>query len=435
MSNPTTPFSWQMPTATDLVTDLPADFEVFGQAVATSLADLLGGTSGQVLAKNSNTDMDFVWVTSDDANAIQNTIVDAKGDLIAASAADTPARLAVGNNGETLVADSSTSTGLRYNANFSAGKNKVINGDFGIWQRGTSFSADGYTADRFAMRLSGATATTTRQSFTVGQTDVPNNPTYFARLAVTTGDNSCRLETLLEDVVLSSGQTFTLSFWAKGTNPAGGSMEIFSRQEFGAGGSTAVATSQGTITLTASWQRFTKTFTYASVSGKTIVANNSYGFDIRQPGADTGVAAWTLDIANVQLEIGSVATAFQTATGNLQAELAACQRYYYRQTADATAVYAHLGQSRGDGATSAVGQTVLPVTMRVTPTSVDYSTVAVTDGAAVYAATAVALASNQNDAKFAAYTMTFASGVTQFRYYYVVSNNSATGYLGFSAEL
>ena len=54
-----------MPVATDLVTDLPADFEVFGQAVATSMADLLGGTSGQILAKNSNTDMDFVWVTND----------------------------------------------------------------------------------------------------------------------------------------------------------------------------------------------------------------------------------------------------------------------------------------------------------------------------------------------------------------------------------
>ena len=65
MSNPTTPFGWQMPTATDLVTDLPADFEVFGQAVATSMADLLGGTSGQILAKNSNTDMDFVWVAND----------------------------------------------------------------------------------------------------------------------------------------------------------------------------------------------------------------------------------------------------------------------------------------------------------------------------------------------------------------------------------
>jgi hypothetical protein len=53
-----------MPTTTDLVTDLPADFEVFGQAVATSMADLLGGTTGQVLAKNSNTDMDFVWTSA-----------------------------------------------------------------------------------------------------------------------------------------------------------------------------------------------------------------------------------------------------------------------------------------------------------------------------------------------------------------------------------
>ena len=65
MSNPTTPFNWQMPQSTDLVTDLPADFEVFGQAVATSMADLLGGTSGQILAKNSNTDMDFVWIAND----------------------------------------------------------------------------------------------------------------------------------------------------------------------------------------------------------------------------------------------------------------------------------------------------------------------------------------------------------------------------------
>jgi len=65
MSNPTSNFNWQMPTATDLVTDLPADFEVFGQAVDSSMADLLGGTTGQILAKNSNTNMDFVWVTND----------------------------------------------------------------------------------------------------------------------------------------------------------------------------------------------------------------------------------------------------------------------------------------------------------------------------------------------------------------------------------
>ena len=114
MTNPTTPFSWQMPTASDLVTDLPADFETFGQAVATSMADLLGGTTGQILSKASNTDMDFTWVTTDDANAIQNAIVDAKGDLIAATAADTPARLAVGANGTVLTADSAQATGLKW---------------------------------------------------------------------------------------------------------------------------------------------------------------------------------------------------------------------------------------------------------------------------------------------------------------------------------
>jgi hypothetical protein len=103
-----------MPTPTDLVTDLPADFEVFGQAVDSSMADLLGGTTGQVLAKNSNTDMDFVWVAQDDSNAIQNAIVDAKGDLIAATANDTPSRLAVGANGTMLVANSVEATGLKW---------------------------------------------------------------------------------------------------------------------------------------------------------------------------------------------------------------------------------------------------------------------------------------------------------------------------------
>ena len=66
MSNPTSSFGWQMPTSSDLVTDLPADFEVFGQAVDTSLADLKGGTTGQVLSKASNTDMDFTWIAADD---------------------------------------------------------------------------------------------------------------------------------------------------------------------------------------------------------------------------------------------------------------------------------------------------------------------------------------------------------------------------------
>ena len=88
-----------MPTATDLVTDLPADFEVFGQAVATSMADLLGGTTGQVLAKASNTDMDFVW--SADAAGMTNPMT-TTGDTIYSSSGSTPARLGIGTTGQIL---------------------------------------------------------------------------------------------------------------------------------------------------------------------------------------------------------------------------------------------------------------------------------------------------------------------------------------------
>lgn len=88
-----------MPTSTDLVTDLPADFEVFGQGVDTSLADLLGGTTGQVLKKNSNTDMDFVW--SADSAGMTNPMT-TTGDTIYSSSGSTPARLGIGSSGQVL---------------------------------------------------------------------------------------------------------------------------------------------------------------------------------------------------------------------------------------------------------------------------------------------------------------------------------------------
>jgi hypothetical protein len=124
MSNPTTPFSWQMPTATDLVTDLPADFQVFGQAVATSMADLLGGTTGQVLSKTTNADMDFTWVTDPGGDitgvtagvgitgggtsgtvTVTNdmaTTITTNGDLLYGTGSGTYARRAIGSTGNVL---------------------------------------------------------------------------------------------------------------------------------------------------------------------------------------------------------------------------------------------------------------------------------------------------------------------------------------------
>jgi len=110
----TSNFGWTTPADTDLVKDGAAAIRTLGNGIDTSFLDLKGGTTGQVLSKASNTDLDFSWVAQDDSNAIQNAIVDAKGDLISATAADTPARLAVGANGTVLTADSAEATGLKW---------------------------------------------------------------------------------------------------------------------------------------------------------------------------------------------------------------------------------------------------------------------------------------------------------------------------------
>jgi hypothetical protein len=155
MANPTSNFGWQMPTSTDLVTDLPADFEVFGQAVDTTLVDLKGGTSGQVLAKASNTDMDFTWTAIDPL-----VILDAKGDLISATAADTPARLAVGANDTVLTADSSTATGLKWAAPSVGGANwSLLNSGGTLLTGATTITVSGISgADQIMVLIASASA-------------------------------------------------------------------------------------------------------------------------------------------------------------------------------------------------------------------------------------------------------------------------------------
>jgi len=111
MATTTTNFGWDIPQSTDLVKDGATAIAALGQDIDTAFIDLKGGTTGQVLAKASGTDLDFTW-----SNVDPLTILDAKGDLISATAADTPARLAVGTNGQILTADSTASTGLKWAA-------------------------------------------------------------------------------------------------------------------------------------------------------------------------------------------------------------------------------------------------------------------------------------------------------------------------------
>jgi hypothetical protein len=322
-----------MPTASDLVTDLPADFETFGQAVATSMADLLGGTTGQVLSKASNTNMDFTWVTTDDANAIQNSIVDAKGDIVAASANDTPARLAVGNNGETLLADSSTSTGLRYQGSMAAGKNAIINGGFDVWQRGTSITAvSTYCADRW-YKGGNAAQTVTRQA-TGDTTNLPFVQ-YCARVQRNSGnattticDFGSNVETI--NAIPYAGKAITLSYYARaGANfsAASSAMNVSlytgtgTDQNAFAGYTGSAQPINTTSTLTTTWQRFQHTI----ILGSTVTEFMPYfGFS---PVGTAGANDY-FEVTGVQVEVGSVATQFSRAGATIQGELAACQRYF-----------------------------------------------------------------------------------------------------------
>lgn len=136
MATTTPNFGWPVPTSTDLVKDGATAMEALGDAIDTSMVDLKGGTTGQVLSKNSNTDMDFVWVTDAGGDitgvtagtgisgggtsgtvTVTNsmaTAIDAKGDLIAGTGADAFSRLAVGTDGQVLTAASGQSTGLQW---------------------------------------------------------------------------------------------------------------------------------------------------------------------------------------------------------------------------------------------------------------------------------------------------------------------------------
>lgn len=204
-------------------------------------------------------------------------------------------------------------------------KNRIINGNFDFWQRGTSFSNpnDTYTADRFLVVPGGGTTgdAVSQQTFTPGQTDVPGEPTYFLRFAVGATSANRVMHHRVEDVRTFAGQTCTLSFYAKASTAHTSTVEF--GQNFGSGGSSTVTTSPVSYTMSTSWQKFTFTVTLPSIAGKTIgTSSYLYVAFIRSLPA----SSVSIDIAQMQFEKGPQATAFDNRP--YDTEFRMCQRYY-----------------------------------------------------------------------------------------------------------
>jgi hypothetical protein len=268
--------------------------------------------------------------------------------------------------------------------NFYAGKNRIINGDFSINQRRfTSVTTSGaFSFDRWIQYNVGGTHTITPQTFTFGAAPVAGyEGTNFVQSVVAsqsaTGDYAAYSQKI-EDVRTFANQTVTISFWARATS---GTPKISNsiQQVFGTGGSPSggVITKLSPVTISTSWARYSVTTTVPSISGKTIGTNNdsclildfwfSAGSAI-SAFSDVGIQNNTFQVWGVQIEAGSTATAFETATGTIQGELAACQRYFYRAVngADNTEEFFSIGQAYSTTATVQLLRN--PVTMRTNPT-------------------------------------------------------------------
>jgi hypothetical protein len=321
-----------------------------------------------------------------------------------------------------------------------AAKNKILNSDFSIWQRGTSFSnpaSASYLADRYVFFSggSGVTRTISRQAFTAGTAPVAGyEGKYFFRFdqsVAGTGDSFNQMQQKIEDVQTFAGQTVTFSFWAKAA-----ATTVLPRvrvsQNFGSGGSADVNVDFATsVSITTGWTRYSYTAAIPSISGKTIGTGSSLVASIWLPIN----ATFTFDTWGWQIEYGSKATPFQTASGGSpQAELAMCQRYYVRLGGGSA--YDTLAVGFAVSTSTMSGFTKLPTTMRTAPTSIDFSTLATYDGTTITGTPdSVSLVTAETGKDYAKVSFAKTSSFTQYRPYSIITNNSTSGYLGFSAEL
>jgi hypothetical protein len=447
-----------------------------------------GGTEGQILTKDSSDDYDTSW----------QDLPESSGVVSSATAPENTNSIwfntengntyiyyddfwtsIAGNSGAPIISDTAptspvlgtqwfnSSTGKSYlyysnawieidsngTATASTG-NAIINGAFEINQRNfSSTTSGGYGVDRwYTQHGTSGTVTASLQTFTPGTGPTGYESSRFFRI-VTAGQSASNSASLLsqkiEDVRSFAGQTATVSFFAKsGSGTPSVSLEF--EQAFGSGGSPSAGVGQIGVTKIAltggtSWTRYTATVSIPSISGKTIGTNPnsseltmnfwlSAGTDFNARTGSLGIQSNTFDIWGVQLEAGTVATPFRRNAPSIQAELAACQRYYFRTTSELSA-YANFSYGIANSTTACRISVTPPTEMRIKPNSVEFANLSLFDGQAFFAVTGTTLDSGINTPRLPYVNCGVASGLTTFRPYFLLANNTTSAFLAFSAEL
>jgi hypothetical protein len=316
------------------------------------------------------------------------------------------------------------------------GRNNLLNGDFSIWQRGTSFTGTSnsnvFTADRWIVQSQGVNSSVSKQVLSGGEIAGYDSESYIRISNASAGSANTLFIQRIEDVRSMAGQNVTVSFWAKASTAT--TIYVRSDQDFGSGGSSRVANGGSGVSVSTTWQRRSATFALSSISGKTIGPSSYLDFFIYW----ANTSAQTVDLWGIQIELGSQATPFHTATPNQQTELAACQRYYYRTSGTTYTPLTVGGYTQST--TDLAWWVPLPVSMRVAPTSLDFS-----------GSGAIAFRSANNGSGYTMGNLTFASSLSTptlargggsissgtwvaFHSGYLEGNNGPC-FLGFSAEL
>jgi hypothetical protein len=349
----------------------------------------------------------------------------------------------VGNNGETLVADSSTSTGLRYTAGNPI-PNPVLNSCQDIWQRGTSLaitssSSAFYGPDRWQV-YRGATGSTVSRQATGDTTNLPNIQ-YCARVQRDSGNTSTANINFIQNFesvnsIPFAGKTVTMSFYARaGANYSATSnlLNVYLRSGTGTDQNFVVAytgvanvVDNQTPTLTTTWQRFT-------FSGTVPATATELAIQIQSNPTGTAGANDYFEITGVQIDLGSVALPVRRNGATIQGELSAAQRYYVSWNRDGLVSDGGIGNGFTSSGTSQRFYLPLPVVMRTTPTVLDYSTLQVNYITGAVNVSALAFTAAVNNRNTVAVTATASTGLAAL--VPVFLNVSSTGYLGIGAEL